>query len=269
MLVAQLTDLHLLPPGRLAFGKVDTNGCTERALAAALALDPAPDMLLLTGDIAHDGDPEAYAFLAALLEDVRKPVRILPGNHDDREAMGKALGHRLNRTTFDRYCFDECLANWRLIGLDSLTPGTSAGQLGDAQMAWLESRLAADGTTPTVIALHHPPMATGIRHMDGIMLQDADALLDLLKKHAQVHRLICGHVHRNITIFQDGLTLQISPGVAHTVELDLRLESQDGWAMEPTGFLLHSLEPAGRLVSHHLFVEPAAVRGSFGDPTSQ
>ncbi len=43
MLIAQISDLHFLPKGTLAFGRVDVAGCLERAIDHLNALQPRPD----------------------------------------------------------------------------------------------------------------------------------------------------------------------------------------------------------------------------------
>ena len=93
MLIAQLTDFHLRPPGRAANRVVETNMLAARAVRTLAALRPAPDAILLTGDLADRGEPEAYALLARLLERAGVgPVFAIPGNHDDRAALHAALG---------------------------------------------------------------------------------------------------------------------------------------------------------------------------------
>ena len=91
MLIAQISDLHFLPPGILAFGKVDVAGCLERAIAHLNQLYPAPELVLITGDLTNDGDEPAYHLLAATLERLRLPYFPLIGNHDPREAPRRAL----------------------------------------------------------------------------------------------------------------------------------------------------------------------------------
>ena len=49
MLIAQISDLHFLPKGVLAFGRVDVAGCLERAIDHLNALRPRPDVVLITG----------------------------------------------------------------------------------------------------------------------------------------------------------------------------------------------------------------------------
>ena len=52
-----------------------------------------------------------------------------------------------------------------------------------------------------MIAMHHPPLLTGVAPWDELGLPAADrrALGAVLERHPQVQRLFAGHVHRLIT----------------------------------------------------------------------
>src|SRR5947207_14222911 len=87
MLIAQMTDLHIKPPGRRAYGIVDTEAYLRAAVAHLVAQRPAPDVLLLTGDLVDAGLPEEYALLRAILAPIRCPIYLIPGNHDARDTL--------------------------------------------------------------------------------------------------------------------------------------------------------------------------------------
>jgi 3',5'-cyclic AMP phosphodiesterase CpdA len=53
--------------------------------SASNTADPRNRRLVL------DGEPAAYARLRALLRPLRPPVFVIPGNHDDRAALGDAF----------------------------------------------------------------------------------------------------------------------------------------------------------------------------------
>ena len=85
MLIAQITDFHIKARGKIAYRVVDTAACLGNAVAAVAALDPAPDIIVATGDLTDFGRPEEYELLRELLAPLGKPIYLIPGNHDERE----------------------------------------------------------------------------------------------------------------------------------------------------------------------------------------
>jgi Icc protein len=262
MLIAHISDLHFLPKGTLAFGRVDVAGCLERAIDHLNALQPRPEVVLITGDLTNDGDAAVWSELKGVLARLESPIYPLPGNHDDRELMRTAFAHLQLFPMAGPLCFDVGLGPVRLIGLDSLTPGDPAGCLGPEQVAWLDDRLDEASEKPTLVALHHPPFRTGVHHMDAMMLEDGDALAAVIGRHPQVERVLCGHVHRSVQCRFAGTIAQIAPGIAHAVQLTLA-GAPARWIMEPPGVLLHESRD-GRLVSHLDFIGDFEV-GEFSD----
>ncbi|MBW4092609.1 MAG: phosphodiesterase [Proteobacteria bacterium] len=253
MLIAQLTDFHLRPPGLAANRVVETNMLTARALRALAALRPAPDAILLTGDLADRGEPGAYTLLARLLARAGLgPVFAIPGNHDDRATLCAALG--TPRTGgFLHYAIEDFPV--RLVLLDTLVPGASHGALCAERLAWLEATLAAAPDRPTLIAMHHPPFATGIGHMDRIALAAPEDFAAVLARHPQVRLVVCGHVHRSITTRIGAAVVCIAPSVAHQVVLELGPEAASALTLEPPAYLLHHWSAAGGFVTHTALVE--------------
>ena len=91
MLIAQITDLHILPPGRLAYGRVDTAKALERCVAVLNEFRPAPDFVVISGDLADTPTSEEYDYLKRLLAPLKLPFAGIPGNHDSRELMRAAF----------------------------------------------------------------------------------------------------------------------------------------------------------------------------------
>src|SRR5579875_2480416 len=119
MLIAQLTDLHLRPPGRACYRVVETNMLTERACRAVAAIRPRPDLVLITGDLTDEGRPEEYAHLHAILSrTLDLPVFTIPGNHDKREVMLEHLPGTHRRDGFVQYAIEDFPA--RIVMLDTL-----------------------------------------------------------------------------------------------------------------------------------------------------
>src|SRR5436309_7265228 len=89
--IAQISDLHIKPPGSLAYGRVDTAKALERCVAALNEFTPAPDFVVISGDLADTPTAEEYQYLTRLLTPLKLPFAGIPGNHDSRELMRAAF----------------------------------------------------------------------------------------------------------------------------------------------------------------------------------
>ncbi len=171
--LVQITDPHVVagPEGDAAAAAL------TQVVEAIVALPIPPTAVLLSGDLTHDGAPASYARVEELLAPLTSPVHVIPGNHD-------------SPAIHDVFPREEAVdvGDLRLVLLDTSQPGTDAGRL---VLPELEDR-------PTVIAMHHPPLRSGIKAIDDLGLSDGDreALADLLARSPQVLRVVCGHVHR-------------------------------------------------------------------------
>jgi 3',5'-cyclic-AMP phosphodiesterase len=260
MLLAQISDLHIKQPGVLAYRRVDTAAYLGRCVDALNALTPRPDAVLITGDLVDQGDPQQYAYLKTLLAPLAIPYFLMVGNHDERKALRAAFPEREELQSggeFVQYALD--VGPLRVIALDSLVPGSSAGMLCDARLAWLSQQLDAARGKPVVVALHHPPFACHIGHMDDIGLDPtaSDQLAALLARHPNVERVLCGHVHRSMFVRFGGTIASAIPSPAHQVVLDFREDAPSAFVMEPPAYALHYYDPATGLVTHHAYVDAA------------
>jgi Icc protein len=256
MLIAQITDLHIRPGELLAYGRVDTAGYLKRAVAALLALDPLPDVVLATGDLVDGGTAEEYACLRQLLAPIDRPLYVVPGNHDARRPLFDAFGRSGSLPSEDRF-LHYAVEDWpvRLIGLDTIIQGEPGGRLCEERLAWLGDRLAEQPDRPTLLFMHHPPIRTGIAHMDSMGLADADRFAALVRRHPQVERIVCGHVHRSIQARFAGTMVTVAPSTAHQVSLALQPASEASFVMEPPGFHLHLWQAGSGMVTHTAFTD--------------
>jgi Icc protein len=233
VLIAQITDTHIKPEGTLAYGRVDTSAFLARAVDHILHLDPRPDVVLGTGDLVDGGTPTEYARLRHLLSPLPMPVYLIPGNHDDRDALRQAFADypKMPREGFIQYVVDD--GPLRLIAVDTLLPGASGGRVDRERLTWLDARLGEAPSKPTMIFMHHPPFKTAIEYMDGIGLEGADAMAEVVRRHPQVERVVCGHLHRSIQSRWAGTVAMTAPATAHQVELDVRHDVGLSFSMEP------------------------------------
>lgn len=267
-LIAQLSDPHVRPRGRLCYGRVDTAAYLERAVAAIGALPQRPDVAVVTGDLVDAGRDEEYALLRELLEPLRIRCLPIPGNHDDRAALlrafaGEAWMGGCEAAGEVRYAIEDMPV--RIVALDTVIPGEPGGRLSDDSIAWLEATLSARRDAPTVVIMHHPPFPSFIGHMDAMGLDNPAALAAVISRHPQVQAVLCGHLHRSIQTRFAGTIAMTCPSTAHQIALDLAPGAPDRYIMEPPGFMLHAWSPGAGLVSHVVPIGNFDGPYSFGD----
>lgn len=255
ILIAQISDLHIKRPGELAYGQVDTAAALKRCVVELNRLNPRPQLVVISGDLADTPSAEEYAHLKSLLAPLEIPFVAVPGNHDDRAMMRAALPDR------DYARAEGPLDSVHQVGaidavlLDSSTPKKPYGTLEDATLDWLDTTLGASKTRPALVVLHHPPFITGINHMDVQNLHNAKALAEIVKRHPRVRLIAAGHVHRATLTQFAGVPATICPAPNHAVALDLNESLPPSFKVEPPAFHLHAWfagEGFGELVTHHV-----------------
>jgi 3',5'-cyclic AMP phosphodiesterase CpdA len=248
-MLAQLSDPHI----RVGEDDLESARHLEDAVRAVAALDPVPDAVLLSGDVGESGAPAEYERARELLAPLPMPVHAIPGNHDDPDAL---------RAAFPTHGAPYC-GPLRLVLCDTTLPGRDDGGLDHDRLDELERTLAADGMTPTIVAMHHLPIVTGVRAMDGLGIPAADraALAEVVARHANVRLIATGHVHRAMVGRVGPCAVMACPSVYLQLYLDLRPDGDErvGTLHEPPGMAIHLL--AGGDVTSH--IKPI---GDYGPP---
>ncbi|MBM3539606.1 MAG: phosphodiesterase [Alphaproteobacteria bacterium] len=253
MLIAQISDLHVRAPGKQLYGRLDTAGYAERAVAAIAARTPAPDLVLVTGDLVDAGAADEYANLRRVLDALPMPYRLIPGNHDARDALRAAFPDHAYLAGAEGFiCYTIEGFPLRLVALDSLDAGRVGGRLCEARLDWLDARLSEARDKPTMIFLHHVPFLTGVTHFDEAVFFGAEAFAAVVRRHPQVERVVAGHVHRSMSMRWAGTTFSTCPSTAHQFVLDLNPENHVDYALEPPGFQIHAWRAGQGLLTHTL-----------------
>lgn len=197
MLIAQITDLHLVEKNKhwLSEPATEIKERLLRTISYLNALNPRPDVVLLTGDTTEKGTQAAYSYLKELLEPLEIPIYVIPGNHDCREALRTAFLHHsyIPSKGFIQYVIDDYPV--RLVGLDTLVEGEDYGCLCDERLSWLENTLKADSKKPTLIFMHHPPIKIGMELFDQINCIAPAAFENLVSDRDNLIGIITGHYH--------------------------------------------------------------------------
>ncbi|MBS9478619.1 phosphodiesterase [Ancylobacter radicis] len=253
MLIAHLSDPHLRPPGVLYQGLVDSNAMFAAALDHLAALDPQPDLVLLTGDLVDEGTAEEYAHARQMLARLTAPLLAIPGNHDEREAFRATFAdHPHLPATGSLHFAVGDQGPVRIVALDVTVPGEHHGDFDWAAEKWLEATLTAEPTRPTLVMMHQPPILSGIACIDAYNCRGGARLAALLTRHPQVERVLCGHVHRFMQTRFGGTLLLTVPSTTTAIALRLAPDAEPASFVEPPALLLHHWRPEAGLVTHHV-----------------
>ena len=251
MIIVQMSDPHLVPMGRLYKGLVDSNALFAAALRHLASLDPQPDLVLLTGDIVDEGGAEDYETARLMLAEIGPPLLVLPGNHDEREAFRRCFAdHPYLPQSGPLHFVRDDLGPVRIIGLDVTVPGQHHGLVDAAAADWLEAALARDPERPTLVMMHQPPFSTGVPYLDDYLCRDGHRLAAVLRRYPAVERVLCGHVHRFMTLRFAGTLLCTAPSTATSIVLAIRPDARPASCLEPPGFLLHRWDDGTGMVTH-------------------
>lgn len=253
ILIAQISDLHIKPPGALAYGRVDTAKAFERCVAALNEFRPRPDLVVISGDLADTPTVGEYDHLHRLLAPLQLPFIGIPGNHDSRELMRKAFPGEPYAAASGALNQTREVAGLDIILLDSSVPGQPHGELDAPTLQWFDATLASSPGRPALVFLHHPPFHAGIWHMDRQNLLNADELAAIVQKHPRVRLIAAGHVHRATLTSFAGVAATICPAPNHAVDLDLGELREPSFKVEPPAFHLHAWfagDGFGHVVTH-------------------
>lgn len=238
-------------------GLVDSNAMFAAAIRRLATLDPAPDLVLLTGDVTEHATAAEYSLARQLLAGIRQPVLAIPGNHDEREAFRAAFADRGYLPASGPLHFAAgSFGPIRVIGLDISVPGQHHGDFDERAAEWLEATLAAEPDRPTLIMLHQPPIETGIGFIDAYRCCNGDRLAAIVAHYPAVERVLCGHVHRHISLRFGGTQLIIAPSTTTAIALRLAEGAEPASYVEPPALLLHHWRPPTGLITHHLPIVP-------------
>jgi len=220
--VAHLSDPHLLAGGARQYGVIDTEASLELALARLTRLDPLPQALVFTGDLADKAEPAAYRRLREIVEPAAAAIGAevvwVMGNHDERAAYSKALfGADLPDdgpdAPQDRV---HDVAGLRVVSLDTSVPGYHHGELTDAQLAWLADVLSDPAPHGTLLALHHPPIPIPMmRAAEVIELDDQQRLADVITG-TDVRCILGGHLHYSTYSTFAGIPVSVASATCYT-----------------------------------------------------
>ena len=233
--VAHLSDPHLLAGGAKQYDVIDPEAGLRLALQRLRRLDPAPDVIAFTGDLADKAEPAAYARLRELVEpvaaDLGAQVVWTMGNHDERApyAAGMFDGDGDDPDAPQDRAYD--VGGLRVLAMDTSVPGYHHGDLTDDQLGWLADHLATPAEHGTILALHHPPIPVPmLRAAEIIELLDQHRLAEVLAG-SDVRAILGGHFHYTSWSTFAGIPVSVASASCYTADpapLDRLISGVDG-----------------------------------------
>jgi 3',5'-cyclic-AMP phosphodiesterase len=209
--IAQITDSHIVQKGDSWQGNKTI--VDERLKKVCTELnEKKPDVVIATGDLVDV--KEAYGYFKEITSNLTMPMFVIPGNHDDREAMKLAFSDKeyMPETGFIQYAIDDYPV--RLIGLDTLVPGSPSGELDEERLDWLNATLSSNREKPTIIFMHHFPFTIGHKIFDQIICFAGDRFEKIIGESPNVMAMFAGHYHHQVSSVFAGKPFFIASSVA-------------------------------------------------------
>lgn len=213
--IIQISDTHIVERGTLLYGQADTARHLAETVVEINAMRPAPDAVLITGDLVEHPGPETYAHFRDLVAPLQAPVYLMPGNHDDPGFMGdffRGTGMFPGQAPHYQYVIEDL--PFRILMLNSHFDDSELACYGSRRLAWLDATLSASDR-PALVAIHHPPMKTGIGFIDMGGEEWYSGIREVLSRHPQVIKVICGHGHLELQGRIGTVPVQMVGAIAH------------------------------------------------------
>jgi Icc protein len=201
--LVQVTDTHLTGTETGCLLGMNTARSAKGVIDAVLATESA-ECILVTGDIAADGQTEAYRQLEALLG-TSVPSLWLPGNHDDVSSHKDRYAPHMKRRLRAKH--------WDVVMLETQVEGEVGGVLSTAELAALRSAVddARQANKALLVATHHPLRLLESAWLDEQSVKNASEALEIIKPIADRAALISGHVHQESDEVINGIRMMTTP----------------------------------------------------------
>lgn len=204
MRILQITDCHLSGKPDARYRGEDAHHNLVAVLRRARTFEP--DLVLASGDLSEDASAASYRALQACFDLIDAPVLALPGNHDEAALLAEFFpGSPLDAPALSEH------GEWRIIRLNSCLPKRPEGRLSSDTLDGLKQMLNPADRRPTLIALHHQPLAVGSAWIDRYPLLEADTLLRMVDACKAVKAVVWGHVHQAFEGRRGGTAMLAGP----------------------------------------------------------
>lgn len=248
-----VTDTHLVEPGQTLYG-LDPVARLRLCVDDINRNHADADFAIFTGDLAHMGQPAAYAALRATLGRLLMPVHLLLGNHDDRTHFLSAFPERpRDPAGFVQFGFDT--PQGRFVCIDTNEPGVPWGWLCAQRLDWLAAELDRHAERPVYLFMHHPPFPVRLKRMDEIALQEPERFARVVAGRRNIRHLFFGHLHRPIGGSWNGIPFTTMRATSHQVALDFVTGGIVPGSHEPPAYAVVFLSDGLTVAHFHDFLD--------------
>lgn len=211
--IIQISDTNLHPTEgegldrNLACNRLDPTETLATVLDDIQINEPAFDAIVVTGDIAQTGEADAYRCFASMLKGEGVPVYCLPGSHDDRLELRKALDGKV--VSMPRYIVNE---HWLMLFIGSAKSDSHKGEIPQIQLNWIHALATHYPDHHIALFTHHHPLATGSTWLDEHYGMDhCEQLLESFSGVRQIKAIVCGHIHQPMDCVCKGIRVLGTP----------------------------------------------------------
>ncbi|MEC9465042.1 MAG: metallophosphoesterase [Myxococcota bacterium] len=208
MRVVQISDLHLSADESVRRYDVSPWDRLKSVLDSLQQEEQQPQLMIVSGDVAHDHSEATYRKLLDLIEPMGVDYQVLPGNHDSPELIVSLFGKSGGP-------FSREYGPWLLVGCNSHLPGSIGGALEEDERSWILRQLRESRCQNKALFLHHPPVSVGNIFFDAVGLKEGTDFCAELESIEGL-RLVCfGHIHRPFSVVRENVTYCAAPSTVH------------------------------------------------------
>jgi Icc protein len=254
MKLIHFTDTHFVPPGQTLYGR-DPRVAFERCIEDINRHHADAELSVLTGDLTHWGEFEAFESLRECLDKLKSPLQLLVGNHDDRDVFRRSFPEQ----AVDQNGFVQSVREYpagAFFFLDTNEMGEHAGVYCQDRLTWLSARLDACIEKDIYLFMHHPPFDIGIPTLDRISLKQKGEFEEVVRPHAaRIKHLFFGHIHRPLCGSWCGIPISSLRAMNHQVRLDFDATGGIPGCFEPPAYAVVLFHPDRLIVHTHDFMD--------------
>ncbi len=186
-----MTDPHLFGDTTGSFRGTVTHATLSDVIEHYQSSGWQADLIAATGDLIQDESADAYERFVELMGTLDLPVHCVPGNHDVRNLMQRAVS-----TPPFFYCAATEMDNWLIVGIDSCDTNDAGGAISPSEYERLDQAIDSSDADHVLLCLHHPPVVMGSAWLDTVGLDSPDEFFDRISASGKVRLAIFGHVHQ-------------------------------------------------------------------------